>query len=119
MLKAVCESPGNIPHARVELVHSPTGRKVRHFLGDSRPVLDYPTRTWLSPVHRRNTFFQITENPLQGSGDQWLVVRSEIPESRLEFAPVIDAGCSVVEIDFPDIDLRRYIVEVPPGRYAR
>jgi hypothetical protein len=110
LLKTVCESPAEIPRARVEFVHVPTGRRVRRGLGDAGLHTGYPTHTWLSPVHRRNTFFQITDRPLENPGDRWLVMRSEVPDSKLELAPVVNAGCSIVRIDFPDIDLRKYVL---------
>jgi hypothetical protein len=119
MIKAVCESPDDSPRARVELVHLPTGRRVRQALGDASSHVGYPTHTWLSPVHRRNTFFQIAETQVLQEGSRWLVMRSELPDSRLEFMPLIDAGCSIVQVDLLNIDLRQYILEMSRERLPR
>jgi hypothetical protein len=43
-----------------------------HALGDARTATGTPTSTWLSPLYRDDTYWQLAQNPA-GPGSQWLV----------------------------------------------
>jgi len=71
----------------------------------------YPRGTWLSPLHRRTTFFHLTEEPSPQPSNQWLIDRDALATARLEVTPEIDAGCAVVSYEMADVPLRKYLVE--------
>jgi len=112
MLKVVCESPSPIPLlARVRLVEPVAGTEWNQRLGDSMPNLYYPTRTWLSPLDRRQTFFHITDMPNPQAGSRWLVPRDALPAARLVVFPERAGGCRALTYEMADLRLRDFVVE--------
>ena len=107
MLKVLCESPGRIRATTVTVLAS-NGDTWRHMLGDSMPGLDYRPFTWLSPVHRSQTFFHIVEGPQRGAGGHWLVSRSSLPGATVLLEPVEPSACAVANYTFSNIRLHQY-----------
>jgi hypothetical protein len=119
LLKVVCESPDEVPRAFVEFVHLASGRRARHGLGDAGMYVSYPTASWLSPVHRRNTFFQIFDDPLPPQERQYSIARSELADGSVEIKSFRDDECDIVRIEFGSVDIGKHILENVPGRYPR
>lgn len=111
MLKVICESPSRLPfRTGVTLVDTQTGTAWNQILGDSMPHLPYPTRTWLSPIQRRQTFFHLVEGRPQGEGSKWLAPRGVLPSARVAFVPEEMTGCFVVSYAFKDLRLSEFTI---------
>jgi hypothetical protein len=107
MIKLECESPRRDPYqtqARLTLEGAP--REWVRTLGDSRTITTGPTVTWLSPLHRDQTFWHLASGP-QGAGDHWLVPRQLARAARLEITPQEVVGYAMAPYEFRDLQLRR------------
>jgi hypothetical protein len=114
LLKVECESPSEIPLPTSIRVWQPeTGRDWNERLGNGRPSVSLPRSTWLSPLDRRQAYFQIAEEP-KGSGSQWLVPRIALDSVKIAVTPEITTGYSVLKYDLRDLALNNYVV--PPVR---
>jgi len=112
MLKVVFESPSSIPLlTRVRLVETAAGTEWNQRLGDSMTNIHYPTRTWLSPLVRRQTFFHIIDTPDPSAGAGWLVPRAALPAARLAVFPEYAAGCTVLTYQMADLRLSDFVVK--------
>jgi hypothetical protein len=83
LLRVLCESPEAPPRAAVVLRRGMETFGRQQMLGDSAPYLRYPLFLWLSPLHRRQTFFHIREYVSPEPGNQWLVPASALDGSEL------------------------------------
>jgi hypothetical protein len=110
-LRVGCETPTELPFAGVRLVRSDGRREWKRGLGDSMPYRPYFSSTWLSPVHRRQTSFLITEERSTHSGPNWLLSRDDLGGARIVFTLERLAGCSIVRYQFRDVDLRSYLLK--------
>jgi hypothetical protein len=116
LLKVLCESAGGDGiYARVELA-SPGGEAnlaygTRRPFGNFSPDIAGPRLTWLSPVDRWQTSFQITDNPSNAPGSQWLIPRSALPNLEIVITPELITGYQIVDYRFPDLDLKDYVVK--------
>jgi hypothetical protein len=109
MVKLECESPARSPFRIRATLLSPGGlANWTHTLGDARTAAAGPVLTWLSPLYRDNTYWQLAQNPA-GPGSQWLVPAQLAPGSRIEIVPERDAGYASVRYEFRDLDLRRFV----------
>ena len=108
MLKVECEAPGSLPSVtHVRLWDQASGTDWTAMLGDSGPVVPGPRYTWLSPLDRRQTFFQIAENP-HGEGGRWLVPLQAVGGAKIAITPELVLGRRIVRFDIRDVDLRAY-----------
>ena len=116
MLKVLCESPYAIPAlTRVRLWRPETGRVWDHRLGDGGTPVSGPRESWLSPLNRMNTHFQLAPAAAaNGYGQQWLVPRDALANGKLAITPYPTTAWAVVDFDFPDITLSDYVR--PPAR---
>ncbi len=112
-LKLECESPRDNPiGTRARLWSPATGREWKHRLGEARSIGNGPRVTWLSPIERDQTFWNIVPEP-GGPGSQWQLPRDLAPGARIEITPQRVLGYAAVRYEFRDVDLRRYTVRAP------
>jgi len=105
MLKVECESPDDIsPYATARLWDPATGREWRLRLGSASSFASGPRGEWLSPITRRQIYFQLAHNPT-GSGSQWLVPFESIRNQKVAIAGADLTGNAVVKFAFDDVDL--------------
>jgi hypothetical protein len=110
MLKVMCESPEKkAPLAQVILSATSGGRDWKHRLADSMPTVPYINSTWLSPVHRRQTFFHLVEGRPTHEGSRWLVPRDDLDGAIITIAPEHLSGCGVIRYELRDLDLRQFV----------
>jgi hypothetical protein len=83
LLRVLCESPEAPPRATVVLRRGIETLGRQQMLGDSAPYVRYPLSPWLSPLHRRQTFFHIREYISPEPGNQWLVPAGAIEGAEL------------------------------------
>ena len=115
LLKVLCESPGKLPGVlRLVLRDPQDGKEWKQQLGDSQRYRAIPVLDWLSPIQRRQTFFQLVEVDSSHPGDGWRVPASALARSRLRIEPAIAEGCANVAYALDVEDLRKWIV--PPRR---
>ena len=84
--------------SRSALRWSPAGRFTSSF-GSSGPG---PQTTWLSPLNRRQTSFNLTNDARQVPGNRWQVPAPFLSSARIEITPEEITGYSVVHFDFAD-----------------
>jgi hypothetical protein len=112
MLKVFCESPEPLP-GRVDVLLWARGnaRPWRQFLGDAVGASRLPRLTWLSPLHRRQTFFHVlpVEQAFPGSG--YIVPRHVLPNSQLGFAPWRESRRMVVPFEFKNLSLNEGLIQ--------
>jgi hypothetical protein len=109
-LNVECESPGEIPYPTyVTLLHPETGRNWRQGLGNASMAVGYPRNTWLSPLNRRNTFFQLTseEDWVKGS---YLVPRETLSGAVLQVVPEPVTGRAIIEYEWSGVTLSKFVV---------
>ncbi|MBI4905338.1 MAG: hypothetical protein HY820_17015 [Acidobacteria bacterium] len=113
-LRIDCESPEQLPHrVLVRLTDKVTGQKWQASLGDSSTPMAYPRLTWLSPMHRRSTFFHITAQNSGREGSRWLLPAASAGRAEMEITPQVRSSCAVVPYQFPDIVPRRFLMPSP------
>jgi len=109
MLKVYCESPEQLPQTIVE-IKGEGGRVWRNRLGSSSTWVATPQNTWLSPLHRRQTFFTMaTQERSMQMGSTHLVPREVPARAVLTVRPEIDEGCGVFPFEIRNVDLNRYL----------
>lgn len=111
LLKVICESPEDTgAMAKVQLLDSETGRVWMHMLGDSANMPLIPAVNWLSPLRRRQAFFQVTEENSKLPGSEWLVPANAISRLTVRFQPAVQEGCNAVDYSFEVPDLRQWML---------
>lgn len=106
LLRAFCESPNPIPRPTIVTLRSPQRNAPwRHILGDSAPFTLFALDLWLSPLHRRQTFFQIVER--SDAPESSAVPREALKDATLQFAIHQPLGCEIVSYRFENVSLRR------------
>ena len=105
LLKVVCESPRDIPGTYVRLRHAPSQRVWLQGLNWAWTYAPGPKGTWLSPLERAQSFFQLTDTVEAPAGAQWLVPASYLPAAHLEVTPVIVIGRAHTTFEFADVML--------------
>lgn len=110
-LAVVCESPDE-PQSltEVRLYQPGGGLDILHRLGTYGMVVSWPTSTWLSPVQRRHTYFQIADPPVPFTPDRWMVERRRLSNARLQITPVYQVSTQIVNYAASAVDLKRYVV---------
>jgi hypothetical protein len=105
MLKVLCESPSEIPSVTVTLKSEATGHVWQSRLNSQYTPTQGPSETWISPLHREQVYFHITNTPNSQPGIRWQVPRGELSSLRIELTPEIITGYSLVHFEFKDVDL--------------
>jgi hypothetical protein len=111
MLKVLCESPEPLPRRVDVLLSSQGGAKPwRHFLGDSDSYVAYPRITWLSPLHRKQTFFHVKPGVATLSGAEYLVPKAALEGATLTFLPWRESRRLVLPLSFSNLSLKEGLV---------
>ena len=109
MLKVFCESPRELPTASISLRHEPSGREWRLRLNSAVTYSPGPHETWLSPLHRGQSFFRLTNSVQSLPGSQWLVPVSDLPSARIEITPEIVTGHALAQFDLGEVTLAPFL----------
>lgn len=113
LLRVECESPGRDPGGtRVRVSIPNQAGEWKRYLGSARMRGAGPEITWLSPLRRDLTFFQV-------GGDQRGISRDALDVAQIEITPQISIGYAAVHYEFRNLDLRRYVVTRPTRAGAR
>lgn len=113
-LAVLCESPESISlFTEIRLYQPRGGLDWKHRLSDATSFVPWPNLTWLSPVNRAQTYFQISNGPTDLPASRWLVPPQQLPGAKLEFTPVHRISTTVVSYQATGVDLNRYAV--PPA----
>ncbi len=110
ILKVLCESPRVLPVASITLRHEPSGREWREGLNSAVTYSPGPHETWLSPMHRGQSFFRLTNSVTSVPGSQWLVPMSYLSSARVEITPEIASGHALAGFDFSEVTLASWLV---------
>jgi hypothetical protein len=114
MLKVLCESPSEIPiGTRVTVWHPESGKEWTQALGDSRPYLRGPGSTWLSPLQRSMTYFNLD---FSDRGEKRLIPMSALATAKISIAPIRITGYAVLRYRMEGISLDEYVAPPPQGR---
>ena len=111
MLKVFCESPRELPAASIRLRHDPSGREWKLRLNSAVTYTPGPHDTWLSPLHRAQSFFRLTRSMESRPGSQWLVPISYVPSLRVEISPERVTGHGLALFDFGEVALASWLVQ--------
>ncbi len=114
-LKVECESPRELPPASVTLSTVLPARNWPERLNSAFSYAPGPHETWLSPLHRAQAYFPLTNILTNAPGSQWRVPAATIPEARLAITPELSTGHALSHFDFPDVPLSDWLVP----RYPR
>ena len=109
MLKVLCESPGEIPETRITLLHPPSGRRWWGRLNSSFTYSPGPHETWLSPLQRGQTFFNLTRFPGTTAESNLKTPESDLPTSQVQITPEIVTGHALATIDWTNVDLSPWL----------
>jgi hypothetical protein len=109
ILKVLCESPRALPAASIVLTNGPTGREWSVGLNSAWTNSPGPHETWLSPLHRGQSFFRLTNSVEYTPGSQWLVPVSALPSARVEITPEIVTGHALTHFDFGEMTLAPFL----------
>ena len=110
-LKVECESPRELPPASVALSTVLLARNWPERLNSAFAYAPGPHETWLSPLHRAQAYFPLTNILTSAPGAQWRVPSSVLPEARLAITPEIPTGHALSHFDFPDVPLSDWLVK--------
>jgi len=112
MLKVLCESPEPLPD-RVDVLLSSqvSAEPWRHFLGDADAYASYPRITWLSPLHRKQTFFHVSPRAGSFPGSRYLVPKTALQDGVLTFQPWRKSRGLVVPFSFSNLSLKEGLVQ--------
>jgi hypothetical protein len=105
MLKVYCGSPEQL-HRFTRVTLTSGERQWRHALGDSMPTVPYFWNTWLSPMYRKQTFFQMTVAGPQVAGLEWLVPADALPNSRIDISTDKLMYSESIDYHFHDVRFR-------------
>jgi hypothetical protein len=109
-LKVECESPRELSPASVALSTLLLDRNWTERLNSAIIYAPGPHQTWLSPLHRSQTFFPLTNILTTAPGAQWRVPAASLPEARLAITPELSTGHALSHFDFPDVPLSDWLV---------
>lgn len=107
-LKLLCESPADLRAANVVLRHEFSGRQWKFGLNSLFPFMAGPHESWLSPLHRAQSFFSVTSAISSDSRSEWRVPAAIIPWSHFEITPEIPTGAALATFTFKDVALADY-----------
>lgn len=109
LLKVLCESPRVLPATSINLRHEPSGRVWRNGLLWATTHSPGPNRTWLSPLHRAQAFFRVTNSAATEPGAQWLVPGSYVSSAHVEITPEIVTRYALARFDFTEVTLSSWL----------
>ena len=104
LLKILCESPRELPSASFVLRDDASGRELPERLNSSRRITPGPHDAWLSPLHRGQTFFHLTDR-LEPHPWEWRFPVANLASARLSVTPEIVTGKALIDFDLGDVDL--------------
>ena len=108
-LKVLCESPVAIPVSTpVELRSNTTNRTHTRRLGGAMSQVPYFTSDWLSPLNRRDIYFEIVEQNPGTPGTQWLVPKEDINDATIVISRKDKETAFRVDYDLPNIKVDDY-----------
>jgi hypothetical protein len=108
LLKVYCESPESIPNAWLVLHSQPSGREWRLPLNQAFTYAAGPRETWLTPLHRAQTFFRLTGQPETSQGNSWQVPKSYLSSYQIEITPEIVTGHALAEFNSQNVNLSSF-----------
>ncbi len=111
-LRIACESPDDFPDIRTDLIDPLRDRRWHVQLASSRPVLRYPTRTWLSPVKRAASYISLIDEEHSNMGNrEWELPREALDTLEIAITPAWSQGSSQVPFTLRNIRLSDYEVK--------
>ena len=86
------------------------GRLWNQQLGEpvNRPT--YTAGSLLSPLYRRHTTFNVSEEVTSSAGSQWRVPPEALAQGRIVITPMHEAGCGIVTYELRDLAIGDYLV---------
>jgi len=109
-IRLECESPREIPHTPVILIDSVTTREWKSGLGQASAFVSHPTNTLLSPLFRKEAYFQLTWRDTTRPGSQWQVPQEVASHYRMEIEPQPVTGRAVIPFELRDIRLNESLI---------
>ncbi|HXB67582.1 MAG TPA: hypothetical protein VNY05_05030 [Candidatus Acidoferrales bacterium] len=114
MLKVLCESPSEIPiGTRVTVWHPESGQEWKQGWGGARPYYRGLGGTWLSPLHRGMTYFNLDSS---GRAEKYQIPMGALATAKISIAPIQITGYAVLPYRLDGISLAEYVVPPQPGR---
>ncbi len=112
LLKVLCESLDPISSlTQVRLWNPRTGQSWRHRLGDSAPTMYGPREAWMSPLHRLQTFFQLSAGARTPQpGNEWLVPPEALAGARVAITPASITASAALSIELQAVALEEFVV---------
>ena len=116
LIKVLCESLEPIsPRTGIRLSQPDVRKEWNQHLGDSAPFASGPRETFLSPLYRLQTFFQIASKRSDTSaGDWWIVPETALSNSNLAITPEATVAWALVNLEEPQVRLRDYVIQAVP-----
>jgi hypothetical protein len=111
LLKVLCESPRALPAASTTLRHVPSDRMWLQNLNSAFRFSPWPHGTWLSPLHRGQSYFGLTDSVPSTLSSQWFVPASYVSSARVEITPEIVTGHALARFDFADVALSPWLIQ--------
>ncbi|MGC4055961.1 MAG: hypothetical protein QM757_44710 [Paludibaculum sp.] len=111
MLKVVCESTSAVsPLTEARLWNPATGQSWRHHLGDAAPLVPGPRWSWLSPLHRLQTYFQLaTGTAASMPGNGWMVPPDALLGAQVGISAASISGSASLQFEMRDIALSQFV----------
>jgi hypothetical protein len=114
----VCESPSDIPPATRAIAWTrEDGQEYHHALVNYGNLPTGLRTAWLSPLNRCDTSIQLSDpkyrlsDPEYGQSNFRKVPMEYLANARIAVMPEFSTGYAVVNFDFPDVVLSKYLVE--------
>jgi hypothetical protein len=104
-LKVECESPRELASATVRPSNLALARNWGQRLNSAFTYSPGPHETWLSPLHRSQAYFPLTNFLTNAPG---------VAEPRLAITPEISTGHALAHFDFTDVPLSDWLVPRRP-----
>ncbi len=116
LVKFECESPGEIPlSVWTELAVPGLLPNWKQGLGDSSIFVPYASETWLSPLNRRQTFFNLTTFR-GGLFYESLASPEALANSKVTVTPEFVTGYSLVNFELKNARLSDYTYSESPAK---
>lgn len=79
--------------------------------GDSAPTMYGPREAWLSPLHRLQTFFQLSAGARTPQpGNEWLVPPEALAGARVAITPASITASAALSIELQAVALEEFVV---------
>jgi len=110
LIRVLCESPLEVSSlTRVRFWQPANGHERDQHLGDSASLTSGLRWAWLSPLHRLQTFFQLTSGGREElPGNHWLVSCETLASCQLAITPSYNAGQAATDFELRGIVLSDY-----------